>query len=109
MLARIVEFALAQRLLVCLLTVLLCAGGAYALHPAFAEAEILEIGVDVRPSFPDNLPRLTREGRILRANGAYRHGFLLAPALAAQAAGLVSDPSSQPEFFHEHHRQRRTA
>eukprot|EP00873_Tetraselmis_striata_P013462 jgi/Tetstr1/433726/TSEL_022945.t1 len=24
-------------------------GGAYALHPAFAEAEILEIGVDVRP------------------------------------------------------------
>jgi glycine oxidase len=84
-------------------------GGAYALHPAFAEAEILEIGVDVRPSFPDNLPRLTREGRIIRANGAYRHGFLLAPALAAQAAGLVSDPSSQPEFFHEHHRQRRTA
>ena len=29
---------------------------AYALHPAFAEAEILEMGADVRPAFPDNLP-----------------------------------------------------
>lgn len=79
-------------------------GGAYALHPAFAEAEILEIGVDARPSFPDNLPRLIREGRVIRANGTYRHGFLLAPALAAQAARLVADPSSKPEFIHEHHR-----
>lgn len=84
-------------------------GGAYALHPAFAEAEILEIGVDARPAFADNLPRLLDDGRILRAGGTYRHGFLLAPALAMQAADLCLDPSSSPEFFHDHHRQRRSA
>lgn len=62
---------------------------AYALHPAFAEAEILELGVGVRPAFPDNLPRVLRRGRTVYLNGLYRHGFLLAPALARQAAQMI--------------------
>ena len=36
---------------------------AFAIHPAFAEAEVVETGSDVRPSFRDNLPRIRREGR----------------------------------------------
>ena len=36
---------------------------AYALHPAFGEAEILEMSADVRPAFPDNEPRLVERGR----------------------------------------------
>ena len=65
-------------------------GAAYALHPAFAEAELLETGSDVRPAFPDNLPRVVeRDGRIC-VNGLYRHGFLLAPAMAKQVADLVA-------------------
>lgn len=59
---------------------------AYALHPAFGEAEILEIGVDARPAFPDNVPRIRRVGETLYANGLFRHGFLMAPALARMAA-----------------------
>jgi glycine oxidase len=62
---------------------------AYALHPAFGEAEILELGVGVRPAFADNLPRVLRRGRIVYLNGLYRHGFLLAPALARQAAQMI--------------------
>ena len=61
----------------------------YALHPAFGEAEVVEIGTDARPAFPDNLPRLVRDGRRLHVNGLYRHGFLLAPAMAARAADVV--------------------
>ena len=50
-------------------------GAAYALHPAFGEAEILEMSADVRPAYPDNEPRIEeREGRIF-VNGFYRHGF----------------------------------
>ncbi|TAL85385.1 MAG: FAD-dependent oxidoreductase [Rhodanobacter sp.] len=60
--------------------------GAYALHPAFGEAEIVEFGVDVRPAFANNLPRLIRRDHTTYLNGLYRHGFLLAPALAQQAA-----------------------
>ena len=32
-------------------------GTAYALHPAFGEAEIVEIGSGVRPAYTDNVPR----------------------------------------------------
>ncbi|MBO6895846.1 MAG: FAD-dependent oxidoreductase [Shimia sp.] len=62
---------------------------AYALNPAFGEAEVLEIGVDLRPAFPDNLPRIRRLGRTIYANGLYRHGYLLAPALAKGVADLA--------------------
>ena len=65
-------------------------GAAYAVHPAFAEARIVEFGSGLRPAFPDNLPRLTvrREDRIL-VNGLYRHGFLVAPALAELTLNFV--------------------
>ena len=62
---------------------------AYALHPAFAEAAILEFGAGVRPAYPDNLPRMVRDGRVLRLNGMHRHGFLLSPSLALQAADMI--------------------
>ena len=63
---------------------------AYALHPAFAEAAILEFGAGVRPAYPDNLPRVVRDGRVLRLNGMHRHGFLLSPSLARQAADALA-------------------
>ncbi|PBB91307.1 glycine oxidase ThiO [Mesorhizobium sp. WSM3864] len=64
-------------------------GAAYALHPAFGEAELVETGVGVRPAFTDNLPRVERDGGNIRINGLYRHGFLLAPAMARRAADLI--------------------
>jgi glycine oxidase len=63
-------------------------GAAYAVHPAFAEARILEFGAGLRPAFPDNLPRISIDKRI-SANGLYRHGFLLAPALAELTLAYV--------------------
>ncbi|MBC7164700.1 MAG: FAD-dependent oxidoreductase [Roseovarius sp.] len=76
---------------------------AYALHPAFAEAELVEIGVDARPAFPDNLPRLIRKGEVLHVNGLFRHGFLLSPAVAGMAADMVTGRNATPEFAHEDH------
>jgi glycine oxidase len=72
---------------------------AFAIHPAFAEAEIVEMGSDLRPAFPDNLPRLTRRGRTLYINGLYRHGFLLAPALARRAAAVILEDAHFPEVM----------
>lgn len=82
---------------------------AYAVHPAFAEAQIEEIGTQVRPAFPDNLPRLRRHGNTLYINGLYRHGFLLAPALAQMAADAIFNQRHYPEVMDEDHRQRRLA
>jgi glycine oxidase len=62
---------------------------AYTLHPAFAEAEIVEMRANLRPSFPDNIPRVWQDGRCVHVNGMYRHGFLLSPQRAAAAAAIV--------------------
>jgi glycine oxidase len=62
---------------------------AYAVHPAFGEARIVEIGSGLRPAFPDNLPRIAIDDRKIAVNGLYRHGFLLAPALAELVLGYV--------------------
>jgi glycine oxidase len=62
---------------------------AYAVHPAFAEARILEIGAGLRPAFPDNLPRIAIDSARISVNGLYRHGFLLAPALAELTLSYV--------------------
>ncbi|MFT3973463.1 MAG: FAD-dependent oxidoreductase [Amaricoccus sp.] len=78
---------------------------AWALHPAFGEAEVLEIGVDARPAFRDNLPRIRRRGGTIYVNGLYRHGFLLAPAMARMAADLVVG-GARPEVMDEDRAER---
>lgn len=68
-------------------------GAAYTLHPAFGEAAIVETGAGLRPSFPDNMPHaeIRNGGRRIAVNGAFRHGFLLAPVLASAVAGYLAD------------------
>ncbi len=73
---------------------------AYALHPAFAEAEIEEIGVDARPAFADNLPRITKGKDRIFVNGLFRHGYLLAPALARMVGDYLTK-GMIPEVWHE--------
>lgn len=84
-------------------------GAAYALHPGFAEAAIIEQGADLRPAFPDNLPRIRHRGRTLYINGLYRHGYLAAPALARRAAEVILNGAYFPEVMDEDHRQRQSA
>jgi glycine oxidase len=78
-------------------------GAAYVLHPAFGEAEIVEMSTGVRPAFPDNVPRaLVREhGRRILVNGAYRHGFLLAPVLASAVADYIETGRAHPLLIEE--------
>ena len=75
---------------------------AYALHPAFGAAEVLEIGADARPAFADNLPRIRRRGGVIHVNGLFRHGFLLAPAMARMVADWLCDGIT-PEVCDEDH------
>jgi glycine oxidase len=63
---------------------------AYAVHPALAEARIVEFSTGSRPAYPDNLPRVTATGSHIAVNGLYRHGFLIAPALAEMTLAYVS-------------------
>lgn len=69
----------------------------YALHPVFGEARIVETGAGVRPAYPDNLPRVSEEGKTIHVNGLYRHGFLLAPAMAGEVAQHLLAAQKQPQ------------
>jgi glycine oxidase len=58
---------------------------AHSVIPALAEARIFALDVNLRPALPDHAPRTDHAPRLLRINGLYRHGWLLAPALVDQA------------------------
>jgi glycine oxidase len=74
---------------------------AYAVNPAFAEAEIVRQGAGARPAFPDNRPRIIPRKGYIYVNGLYRHGFLLAPVLADLVAAYVETGATDPEVFRE--------
>lgn len=75
----------------------------YSLHPGFAEARVIATAANCRPAFADNLPRLLVAPGLLRINGLFRHGFLLAPALAEAALARLGGAASGCEelFFEE--------
>src|SRR4029078_7182496 len=52
-------------------------GAAYAVHPAFGEARIVEFGSGLRPAFPDNLPRIGICGSRITGNRLLPHGLLV--------------------------------
>ncbi|MFD0986400.1 FAD-dependent oxidoreductase [Methyloligella solikamskensis] len=74
-------------------------GAAYALDPRFGEAEIVAQGAGVRPAFPDNRPRIIVSPRYIYVNGLFRHGFLLAPALAELVANYLEDGTREEDLF----------
>ncbi|MCG7573245.1 FAD-dependent oxidoreductase [Phaeobacter sp. CNT1-3] len=62
---------------------------AYTVHPAFAEARVIEVSAGLRPAFADNIPVLRQLDGRFYLNGMYRHGFLMAPHLAEQLADTL--------------------
>ncbi len=64
---------------------------AHSVLPVLAEARIVNMETNLRPALPDHKPRMAYEPGLLRINGLFRHGWLLAPALAEKALSL--DPA----------------
>ena len=66
---------------------------AHSAIPELAEARIVHMEANLRPALPDNEPHTHREPGLLRINGLFRHGWLLAPALVEDALkGLPPAP-----------------
>ena len=58
---------------------------AHSIAPQLAEARIVRLDTHLRPATPDQRPHLHCEPGLIRINGLFRHGFLLAPALVEEA------------------------
>ncbi|CAH2791526.1 MAG: Glycine oxidase ThiO (EC [uncultured Caballeronia sp.] len=85
---------------------------AFAVHPGFGEARILELNSQCRPTLPDHRPAIVWDGaRTLRVNGLYRHGYMIAPEVADSAralaeallGGVISDPDSFDDWRRQAH------
>jgi glycine oxidase len=75
---------------------------AHSVLPALAEARIQRLDVNLRPALPDNEPNIEAGPGLVRINGLFRHGWLIAPALVADAlrqCGLAPQPAA--ELAHE--------
>ncbi len=70
----------------------------YAIHPGFAEARVVETKTNCRPALLDNLPAIKHSDGFVQVNGLYRHGYLLAPALAEQTVALLTGSNDSPSF-----------
>ena len=71
----------------------------YTVHSGFAEARILEMATQCRPTLKDNLPEIsvdkkTNQADLMMINGLYRHGFMISPAILDCALELLSSGSS---------------
>ncbi|MDP3754436.1 glycine oxidase ThiO [Polaromonas sp.] len=74
---------------------------AHSIVPELAEARIVHTETNLRPALPDNLPRVEQRPGLVRINGLFRHGWLIAPALVEQtlknmAPCSVMESSSPP-------------
>jgi glycine oxidase len=61
---------------------------AHSVIPELAEARIVHLETNLRPALPDHEPHTHAEPGLLRINGLFRHGWLLAPALVEDALAL---------------------
>jgi len=65
---------------------------AHSVLPALAESRILRMDTNLRPALPDHRPQCHVEPGLVRINGLYRHGWLLAPSLMDEALAQTDLP-----------------
>ena len=71
----------------------------YTVHSGFAEARILEMATQCRPTLKNNLPEIRSSKNkgladLIMINGLYRHGFMIAPAVLDCALELLESGDS---------------
>ena len=86
--------------LVCIRSALELLSAVYSLNENIAYARVLDMSSGIRPAYPDNLPRIkiSENGRYVRCNGLFRHGYLLSPVMGRCVARYL-ETGEQDEFF----------
>lgn len=72
----------------------------YTVHSGFAEARILEMATQCRPTLKNNLPEILVKKEkgladLIMINGLYRHGFMISPAVLDSTIELIESGQSK--------------
>ena len=75
----------------------------YTVHSGFAEARILEMATQCRPTLKNNLPEIRVQkdkglSDLIMINGLYRHGFMISPAVLDSTLELLEVGQSNTAF-----------
>lgn len=85
-------------------TLLELLSAAYSVHSGFADARVLKTVTQCRPVLPHHRPQISIRSRVISINGLYRHGFLIAPALARDVVRFIENDDadlSYPEVWEQ--------
>lgn len=70
----------------------------YYIHPGFCEANVIKTVTHCRPAFNNNLPKIHYNSHVISINGLYRHGFLIAPAIARDVIRFLENTISSVHY-----------
>jgi glycine oxidase len=73
----------------------------YSIDAGFSEARILATKTNCRPALMDNQPMIAVGDRLIRVNGLFRHGYMLAPLLAAEVGRYIATENTDELEFAE--------
>lgn len=77
-------------------TVLELLSAVYSLDRRFSEARLIDSHTHCRPALPNHLPKIRSQPGLTHVNGLFRHGYLLAPCLAACCLAILEDKPIPP-------------
>lgn len=75
----------------------------YSLDGGFSEARIIETKTNCRPALMNNQPLIAINDGLIRLNGLFRHGFMLAPVMAAAVLDYLAGRPAKAEFMSIYH------
>ena len=68
-------------------------------HPGFLDAKIMQNVTQLRPTLSDHLPKIKHCPQLIAINGLYRHGYLIAPAIANDVLNFLETTCNHPQLW----------
>lgn len=68
-------------------------------HPGFLDGKIIKSVTQLRPTLKDHLPKIKYCSQLLAINGLYRHGYLIAPAIANDVINFLQNTAKYTQLW----------
>lgn len=70
-------------------------------HPGFLDGKIIKNITQLRPTLKNHLPQIKYCQQFIAINGLYRHGYLIAPAIANDVLNFLQNSANYPQLWEQ--------